>query len=225
MSVPWFKSLAIFGRELVSNPRPMGAACPSSPGLARRVARMVGRRPETYVLEIGAGTGAITSALLRHCVPPERLVAIERSPSLVKLLRQRFAGVNIIEGDACDLHRTLERAGGLDLKRITHVVSSLPLRSLPPAQVEQISKEFFKLLAHGSHLVQYTYNLRNGSGEVFADLHRHASSVVWLNLPPARVEVFAASRAPGGHGVFNGRHSSKFALRPNTTAANATHRQ
>ena len=75
MGMTWFKALAVFGQELMTNPRPMGAACPSSPELARRVARMVGKSPHHFVLEIGAGTGAITAALLRDCVPPQRLIA------------------------------------------------------------------------------------------------------------------------------------------------------
>ena len=80
--------------------------------------------------DLGAGTGAIIAAILRHCVPPERLIAIERSPALAKLLRQRFPRVNVIEGDACELHATLERVGGIDPRRITHLVSSLPDRTV-----------------------------------------------------------------------------------------------
>ena len=89
MGMTWFKALAVFGQELMTNPRPMGAACPSSPELARRVARLVGKSPDHFVLEIGAGTGAITAALLRDCVPAQRLIAVERSPSLVRQLQDR----------------------------------------------------------------------------------------------------------------------------------------
>ncbi|MBI3868597.1 MAG: methyltransferase domain-containing protein [Verrucomicrobia bacterium] len=192
----WFKALAVFGQELMTNPRPIGAACPSSPGLARRVARMVGKSPDHYVLEIGAGTGAITAALLRDCVPAHRLIAVERSPSMVQLLRQRFDGVRVVEADACELTAALSAIKGVDPRRITHIVSSLPLRSLLPEQVEKITREFCKLMAYGPQLVQYTYNLRQGSGEVLANFRRSVSSLVWLNLPPARVEVFCAAPAP-----------------------------
>ena len=192
----WFKALAVFGQELMTNPRPMGAACPSSPELARRVARMVGKSPDTFVLEIGAGTGAITSALLRDCVPPHRLIAIERSRSMVTLLQQRFEGVKVVEADACELTTALSTIKDFDPRRITHIVSSLPLRSLLPEQVEKITREIRKLMAYGPQLVQYTYNLRQGSGDMLADLRRSVSSLVWLNLPPARVEVFSAVSVP-----------------------------
>ena len=228
MGLPWLKALTVFGQELVSNPRPIGAACPSSPGLARRVARMVGRTRDNYILEIGAGTGAITAALLRDCVPPERLIAVERSPSMVNLLRQRFGQVRIIEGDACDLVDTLKRHGDIDLRSITHVVSSLPLRSLPADQVTKITSQFLRILSHGSHLVQYTYNLRHGSGSVFGQFRRRSSSVVWLNLPPARVELFSASGAAQDaeqRGSFEHVASeSPFRIAPSAKQANASPR-
>ncbi len=227
MGMPWFKSLAVFSRELLANPRPIGAACPSSPGLAKRVAGMVGSHKDHFVVEIGAGTGAITAALLRHCVAPQRLIAIERSPALVKVLRQRFSGVRIIEGDACDLTGILERSAGIDLRRVTHLVSSLPLRSLPPEHVSKITGEFCRLVSQGSRLVQYTYDLRKGSGEVFSEFSRHDSSVVWLNLPPARVEVFAASpaKATSSKKVFSQKnHSGKFSIGGGAKPVNASPR-
>lgn len=183
---------------------------------------MVGRRKDNFVLEIGAGTGSITAALLRHCVDPHQLIAVERSAPLVSLLRQRFSAVRIIEGDACELTATLERLGDIDLRRITHVVSSLPLRSLPPEQVHKISMEFQRLMAHGSHLVQYTYNLRHGSTTLFTQMRRRATSVVWLNLPPARVEMFSAAGSTQPH--HNGRHSPKFTLGGAAKPVNASPR-
>ncbi|MBL9170542.1 MAG: methyltransferase domain-containing protein [Verrucomicrobiales bacterium] len=227
MGLPWLKALTVFGQELVSNPRPIGAACPSSPGLARRVARMVGHTRGNYILEIGAGTGAITAALLRDCVPADRLIAVERSSSMVNLLRQRFEKVRIIEGDACDLVDTLHRQD-IDLRSITHVVSSLPLRSLPADQVAKITSQFLKILSHGSHLVQYTYNLRHGSGNVFGQFRRRSSSVVWLNLPPARVELFSAvgaGQSLESQDTFDRLPSENpFRMAPGTKRANASPR-
>ena len=42
------------------------------------------------VLEIGAGTGAITQALLERGVSPERLFVIERDAELTAFLRNKF---------------------------------------------------------------------------------------------------------------------------------------
>ncbi|MBM3846354.1 MAG: methyltransferase domain-containing protein [Verrucomicrobia bacterium] len=193
MASSWIRALKVFGKELIADPRPIGAACPSSPKLARRVAQAVGNKPGNFILEIGAGTGAITAALLRHCAPMHRLIAVERSPSMVQHLRHRFADLRIIEGDACRLSETLRHLRDVDPRSITHVVSSLPLRSLPDNDVELITGEFSRLLAHGAQLVQYTYNLKEGSSGVFSRLRRKSASVVWFNLPPALVEVFASA--------------------------------
>ena len=227
MGMTWFKALAVFGQELITDPRPIGAACPSSPRLARRVARRVGNSPEHYVLEIGAGTGSITSALLKHCVPPERLIALERSASMVRLLQQRFQGVRIIEGDACELTSLLARSGVSDLGRITHIVSSLPLRSLQPDQVQLITGEFLKVMKQRTQLIQYTYNLRHGSRELFDRLYQRSSSVVWLNLPPARVEAFSTVPATEPRSGSRKRPPAKpapFVLTGGTKVVNASPR-
>lgn len=76
------------------------------------IARAVTPPPEGFLVEVGAGTGELTEALLqRH----GGVVAIEIEPRLVRVLRRRFAGipsVRIIEGDArtIDLPKELELA-------------------------------------------------------------------------------------------------------------------
>jgi 16S rRNA (adenine1518-N6/adenine1519-N6)-dimethyltransferase len=68
---------------------------------ARQIARLAvaGVAPETQVLEIGAGTGALTLALTQE---KAQLTALEIDPRLVELLRARddLAGTQIVEGDA-----------------------------------------------------------------------------------------------------------------------------
>jgi 16S rRNA (adenine1518-N6/adenine1519-N6)-dimethyltransferase len=52
------------------------------------------------VLEIGPGRGGLTAALQQRA---GRVIAIEKDPELVTLLRQRFPGVTVIDGDALEL--------------------------------------------------------------------------------------------------------------------------
>lgn len=53
------------------------------------------------VLDVGAGTGAITAPLLAHGA---RVVALETHPARVRQLRQRFGDdVRIVQADAADL--------------------------------------------------------------------------------------------------------------------------
>jgi phospholipid N-methyltransferase len=45
-------------------------------------------------------------------------------------------------------------------------------------------------LEHGGKWVQYSYHLGNGHHKSATRFHRLASKIVWLNLPPARVNVY-----------------------------------
>ena len=89
LQAPGAASLALFTREIWANPRAMGAACPSGPALAACMASRVPADRDGLVVELGGGTGAVTAALLKHGVPPWKLVVVERSPTLVHHLRQR----------------------------------------------------------------------------------------------------------------------------------------
>ena len=57
----------LFSRALLTNPRTVGAVCPSSSRLARAIANQVtlpGK--DELILELGGGTGMVTRALLRR---------------------------------------------------------------------------------------------------------------------------------------------------------------
>jgi len=187
MQNPGAASLALFTREIWANPRAMGAACPSAPSLATRMASHVPLDRDGLVVELGGGTGSVTAALLKRGVPPWKLVVVERSPTLAHHLRQRFPQLRIIQGDAAQLTHLLDddRSRGVE-----SIVSSLPLRSLHPATTRAIAEQFERLLPPGNLLVQYTYDLRGVSPRLLPHFRRRSSRIVWGNLPPARVEVF-----------------------------------
>jgi phospholipid N-methyltransferase len=192
MPAKFIRSLALFGREVVQNPGPMGAAFPSSPALAREMARLAHDVDglSGHVVELGAGTGAITAAILEAKVPEERLIALERSPTLAAALQKRFPKLRVLTGDACDLNRLLRQHVGGTSPRISAVISSLPLRSIPCRKVARLILEVRRLLGEGGVLVQYTYAVhrRTRFPECF---EKTGASLVLLNLPPARVERFS----------------------------------
>ncbi len=179
-------SLILFAREILNNPREIGAACPSSPILARAMANALPTHLNGVVIELGAGTGTITAALLARGIPPEKLLVLERSTNLVKHLREKFPQLQVIEGDAAQLGNYLEK----DTK-VAAIVSGLPLRSLPAPIVKGIVNQINHLLHHDGILIQFTYDLR---GEWFEQQHkqfrRAQSTIIWRNLPPARVDMF-----------------------------------
>jgi phospholipid N-methyltransferase len=183
---PEAASLALFAREILSNPRAMGAACPSAPALASGMAARVPLDRDGLVVELGGGTGAVTAALLKHGVPPWKLVVVERSPKLTHHLRQRFGQLRVIQGDAAQLGHLL----GHPRPRLNSIVSSLPLRSLHPATTRAVAHQFETLLEPGGLLVQFTYDLRGSHPRLLPGFRWLSSKIIWGNLPPARVEVF-----------------------------------
>jgi len=188
-------SFFTFGSELLNDPRPVGSAMPSSRFLARRIAGFLPQSPTGYVVELGAGTGAITSALLDRGIPVERLVPVERSATMVKLLRRRFPSVNVAWGDAAQLRSLLGSHLGIDSCEVSYVVSSLPLRSLPDEKVTRIVYEIQHVLGREGRLVQYTYDLRRKPHRSLSGFRRCYTTVVWANFPPARLDVFRKAGA------------------------------
>ena len=179
----------VFLREWLANPQRTGAVAPSSPQLGAAMARWLPRNPESFVLELGPGTGAVTDALLKRGLREDRLVAIENNPNLAKLLRKRFPHAQIITGDAWDLD-TLIKELPCPVESVGAVISSLPLLNFPKAQADALAQKIRAILEPRGRWVQYSYQIvkdRSRGADAFKLL---ASKIVWFNLPPARVSVF-----------------------------------
>lgn len=171
----------------------MGAVVPSGPLLTRALAltavrEMQGR--DGHVVELGAGTGEVTRALLAAGVAAERLALVERDPELVAFLRRHFRGPRIIEGDAARLSQLLSGEG---ITTVSTVVSGLPLLSLPGEIVTGIVHGVFEALPRGAALVQFTYGpappIPKGLRENLHLVGAHGRRI-WRNVPPAVVWTF-----------------------------------
>jgi phosphatidylethanolamine/phosphatidyl-N-methylethanolamine N-methyltransferase len=180
---------SLFLREWLANPQRTGAVAPSSPKLAAAMARWLPRDPESFVLELGPGTGAVTEALLKRGLREDRLVAIENNPVLAKHLRKRFPLAHIITGDAWQLDELL-RDCPLPVKSVGAVISSLPLLNFPQAEAEALAAKIRAILEPRGRWVQYSYHIIKDRSRGADDFKLVASKIVWWNLPPARVHVF-----------------------------------
>ena len=83
----------------IQSPLKTGAVSPSSPALAKAMAAEVDPEMPGPVVEIGPGTGPVTQAILARGISPQRLVLVEYNPEFCALLRRRFPGVTVIQGD------------------------------------------------------------------------------------------------------------------------------
>jgi len=179
----------VFLREWMVNPQRTGALTPSSPQLGAAMARWLPRDPESFVLELGPGTGAVTDALLKHGLREDRLIAIEHNPTLVKLLQKKFPRARIIAGDAWELDTLLAELPQ-PVKNVGAIISSLPLLNFPKEQADALAQKIRAVLDPRGRWVQYSYHLIKDRSRGADDFRLIASKIVWWNFPPARVHVF-----------------------------------
>ncbi|WP_148283332.1 class I SAM-dependent methyltransferase [Reyranella massiliensis] len=188
----------LFLKRWLRRPFTMGSAVPSGRLLGQAMAgatlaAIEGRQGP--IVELGAGTGQVTRALLEAGIPADRLVLIEREPELAAFLHRHFPEPYIVEGDAARLPQLLQERG---LGTPAAIVSSLPLLSLPADVVDGIVRGVFEALPRGAALIQFTYgpkppvprSLRESLRLVATRGHR-----IWRNMPPAVVWTF---RRPEG---------------------------
>src|SRR3974390_2885671 len=176
-----------FLRTWIEKPLHVGAVMPSGRVLARTMAQYVDIKSEGPVVELGPGTGAITSALLEHGVDQKRLVLVEYNPSFCALLRDRYPQAKVVQGDAYRLRDTLWNV--LETPA-TAIVSSLPLVTKPMLTRIRLIRDAFATLAPGAPFVQYTYSVVPPIPRSLPGVSTEASERIWMNLPPARVWVY-----------------------------------
>jgi phosphatidylethanolamine/phosphatidyl-N-methylethanolamine N-methyltransferase len=189
---------ALFLKRWLRRPFAMGAVVPSGRLLAEAMARttlsvMAGR--EGHVIELGAGTGEVTKALLAAGIPAARLALVERDQELAAFLRRHFRGPQIVEGDAARLAPLLAAQG---IERVAAVVSSLPLLSLPTEVVSGIVHGVFEVLPRGAALVQFTYGPSAPVPRPLRErlrLRAVSGRRIWRNVPPAVVWTFTRPAA------------------------------
>jgi phosphatidylethanolamine/phosphatidyl-N-methylethanolamine N-methyltransferase len=173
-----------FLRNWIGNPLRTGAVAPSGPQLAAEMARNIDLSLGGSVVELGPGTGVVTDAILKRGVPADRIISIEYNPDFCALLRERYAGVHFVHGDAYAMKKTLSAVAEAPLAA---VISSLPLFTRPPAERLRLINDALDMLAPGAPFVQFSYALvppvPHGAGDF--DIVR--SDWILMNLPPARV--------------------------------------
>ncbi|HUF80302.1 MAG TPA: methyltransferase type 12 [Burkholderiales bacterium] len=175
------------------------AFSPSSRFLNRRMVRAL--PPGTRrVIELGAGTGALTRALIDHGIDVHDLLAIEFNSNLYRFLSRRFEGLTVVQGDAQSMDRIVEVVAFAGREPVQAVVSGLGLLSMSREAQYSILRAAFRLMPEGGYFVQFTYGpVTPVAGEVLRRLglraRRHGFTL--CNLPPASVYVFTRERESG----------------------------
>ena len=176
-----------FLRSWIEKPLHVGAVMPSGRPLARTMAQYVDVNADGPVVELGPGTGAITTALIEHGVEQKRLVLVEYNPGFCALLRDRYPQAKVVQGDAYRLRDTLWNVLSIPA---TAIVSGLPLVTKPMPTRLRLVRDGFAALAPGAPFVQFTYSVAPPIPKSLPGVSTEASERIWMNLPPARVWVY-----------------------------------
>ncbi|MFC4032299.1 class I SAM-dependent methyltransferase [Streptomyces polygonati] len=203
---PRFVDRACFTAQMFAAFHATGAVAPSSRRLARALARPLahrsGDRP-LAVLEVGAGTGAVSRVLAELLGPDDSLDLVELNPRFAARLRgdRRLTGhdrIRVINAPVTELGRD---------RRYDVIVSTLPFANFDPPELTAVLDFYRDALAPGGQLAYIAYRaaararIALGASPGVVRQHRvqaaldewrrdHAvatSLTVWANLPPARV--------------------------------------
>jgi phosphatidylethanolamine/phosphatidyl-N-methylethanolamine N-methyltransferase len=176
-----------FFKGWIDKPKAVGAIMPTSSVTARRMASVIDTGSGLPVLELGPGTGVITKAILARGVKPENLYAIEYPHDFVHHLRSLFPRVNVIEGDAFNLSKTLGDKAGL---KFDSVVSAVPLLNFPVSRRIAYLDDLLDRLPQGRPVVQLTYGplspIPAGRGNYTVE---HFDFII-RNIPPTRLWIY-----------------------------------
>ncbi len=141
-----------FFRSWVANPLTVAAVAPSGLSLSRLMTAGISSA-HGPILELCAGTGVFTQALLDRGVAERNITLIECDPDFVGLLQSRFPQARVLQIDA-------SRLAGQAIfhdANIGAVVSGLPLLSMPPRKVMRILSGAFSYIRPKGAFYQFTY--------------------------------------------------------------------
>ena len=181
----------LFFRRWLANPLQMGSIVPSSPALCRRLVAQTHAAPDQIVIELGAGTGVISRALIEHGLAPARLFVVEIVPAMAAHLRAGLPGAQVIEGDARRLPQLIPHALH---GRVGTVIVGIPLVLLPLAEQRRFI-DAIEAVAPGVGFILYSYCVTSPLPWKKHGLQPRREAWTPLNFPPASVWRYTPRKA------------------------------
>jgi phosphatidylethanolamine/phosphatidyl-N-methylethanolamine N-methyltransferase len=168
--------------------RQTGAIVPSQRFL---ISKMIAPVPEGYsgrIIELGAGSGALTLRLAARC-PRARILACEINPALARNTRHNLdlAGINgRVEVISDSAEHLLSEMGRRRMEKADYILSGIPLGNLPGERALALIDAISQALGRKGMYIQFQYSLidRNRIRTCFKSLR---TVPVLLNIPPAVV--------------------------------------
>lgn len=209
------QSAALFIIHFCRSPAQVGAICPSSKYLARAIASKalpcLEMSPPRYILEVGPGTGALTSEIVKALREDDHLHLVEFDPEFVRILLLRYRNdprIEVHKADFVQWYKTHTEQPGF--QRYNVIISGLPLNIFSLQQVHECLCGLKSLTTSDSTITYFEYpGLMNLKKIYFQITRAHKAykkviaieqakknfcssmqcthQIVHLNTPPARV--------------------------------------
>jgi phosphatidylethanolamine/phosphatidyl-N-methylethanolamine N-methyltransferase len=167
----------LFLKKYLKNPQTVGSVIPSSEYLGKAIYKSVKELDTATVIEIGAGTGALTQHI--SSLNP---VLVEIDKEFCVLLKQNYPHLDVVNSCALEQLKKIDERVGL--------VVSIPLINNP------FKSSFIPLLndLYGKGLLKwcviFTYGLNDPLEQVNFESKKRKRFVL-QNIPPAHVWVYS----------------------------------
>lgn len=189
------RDLVEFVKAAMDKPLEVSTIFPTSSTLANRLLNQMEENVPGPIVELGAGTGAITRHLRRRLTPDRSYLGIEVNSDMVRFLNGKFPDMDFKCGKADQIEDFLEG------RLASNVVSSLPWTVFTSEYRIKTLNAIYNALEPGGRFL--TYMCINASispqaghfvrtaNQLFSKVER--SPVEWRNIPPAFIYICSKS--------------------------------
>lgn len=189
----------LFFKQWLKSPMQLGTFAPISLKLAHLAADQLNVDDRTTIVEIGAGTGRLTRALLAKGVNIDKLAMVELDPKMSDFLKtslqtlyQSKTELKVIQGNAEKLPEIIPASwvGAVD-----YVVSAIPLAYMDETTREHIIQAALDVLnpVSGS-ILHVTYSPISPIKFMEGEILQKRVVALWNNMPPGFVWRFTPKR-------------------------------
>ncbi len=165
-----------------------GSIIPSQRFLIDQMIAPVPRDYSGQILELGAGTGALTLRLAAKR-PAARILACEINPTLAQDIHSKVMAAGLaqrVQVISDSAQRLLAAISAGKSRRPDFIISGIPLGNLPREKVQVLVGGISHALARGGMYIQFQYSLIDRR-TVKAEFHSLRTVPAFLNFPPAFV--------------------------------------
>lgn len=172
----------MFLYKFLSNPKKIGSVTPSSSHLTRTMVKTLNWDKVDSFVELGAGTGVLTSLLQERKRSDTKGLVIEQDRFMRRQLNERYPDL-IFRSYAEELPNYLEEMG---IEQVDCIFSGLPFANFTPEHRNKILHGVVKSLKPGGQFIAFQYSLQMRM-ELLQNFDSVRLGFVPLNIPPAFV--------------------------------------